>query len=61
MKILYWNCRVEGSKWFIRVAKEYIRVQNPDISVIVEPRISGERANEVCKKFGDFNVVRVET
>ncbi|XP_031402735.1 uncharacterized protein LOC116212324 [Punica granatum] len=60
MRVLCWNCRGAGSSRFVRVMKEMIRDHRPNIVVIVEPRISGAKADAVCRKFSDYSVERVE-
>ncbi|CAL1361959.1 unnamed protein product [Linum trigynum] len=50
--IFVWNCRGAGSRKFIRVFKEYKRKHNPNIVIIVEPRVSGATAQNVIKEMG---------
>ncbi|PKI66401.1 hypothetical protein CRG98_013203 [Punica granatum] len=40
--------------------RDYLRLHSPDIVAIVEPRISDVRADKVCRKFREFEVIRVE-
>ncbi|PKI66166.1 hypothetical protein CRG98_013419 [Punica granatum] len=51
----------ERSSNFISTLRDYIRMNNPDILVIVEPCISGDRADRVCRKLQDFEYARVDT
>ncbi|PKI49140.1 hypothetical protein CRG98_030486 [Punica granatum] len=45
--------RGAGNMKFTHELKELIRVHNPDIIIIAEPRISGARADTVCEKAYD--------
>ncbi|CAL1402700.1 unnamed protein product [Linum trigynum] len=51
-KILAWNCRGAGSRNFLPVFREYRRKFRPHIVIIVEPRISGDRALDVIRDMG---------
>ena len=55
MIIGVWNCRVAASSNFLRAFKEYNRIYKPQIFCLVEPRISGHSANNVCKQLGYDN------
>nr|POE86178.1 hypothetical protein CFP56_07285 [Quercus suber] len=57
MKILVWNCRGMSSQNFRRSFADLSRVYRPDIVVIMETRISGQRAEDVNSSLG-FNSVR---
>ncbi|CAL1381560.1 unnamed protein product [Linum trigynum] len=50
IKIFTWNCRGAGSKRFLRVFREYRRKYRPSIVIIVEPKINGDKAEEVIKE-----------
>ncbi|CAL1384548.1 unnamed protein product [Linum trigynum] len=52
ISILSWNCRGAGSNCFLRVFKEYCRRYRPCVTIIVEPRISGDVAEKVIEKMG---------
>lgn len=58
MNVFCWNCRGAGSGNFIREMREYIRLYNPAIIVLMEPRISGVTADAVCKKLGRSRCIR---
>ncbi|CAL1378437.1 unnamed protein product [Linum trigynum] len=51
-KIFCWNCRGAGSRSFLRNFLEYKRRTRPNIVIIVEPRISGNTAEEVIRDMG---------
>ncbi|PKI45766.1 hypothetical protein CRG98_033773 [Punica granatum] len=59
-ELFSWNCRGAGSINFLGSLRYYLRLHSPDIVAIVEPRISNARADKVCRKFREFEVVRVE-
>lgn len=44
----------------MRAFKELVRMHKPDLVALFEPRISGSSADEVCKKTGFANWIRVE-
>lgn len=56
--ILCWNCHGAGSLEFLRSMREFKRSYNPAMIILLEPKISGERANEVCWKLGKPSWVR---
>ncbi|PKI51404.1 hypothetical protein CRG98_028200 [Punica granatum] len=60
MRLIFWNCQGAGSGGFIRTAKEYIREERPDVMMLAEPRISGTKADRVCRKFAEFSCKRIE-
>jgi len=55
-----WNVQETGSKGFLVTLKELIQRYSPKILVLVETRISGATADEVCRKIGFDGVCRVE-
>lgn len=59
-RILCWNCRGAGNKDFLREILDLIRSYNPSIVVLLEPRISGSGANDVCKRLGKTHWIRSE-
>lgn len=60
MKILAWNHRGAGSSRFGRALRQYFRDYNPDIVIILEPRISGSQAARVMRRFRDFSKEKVD-
>ncbi|CAN1187241.1 Putative ribonuclease H protein At1g65750 [Linum perenne] len=50
--IFSWNCRGAASKSFITAFKSYANIVNFSIAVIVEPKISGHKAEKVIWKMG---------
>ncbi|CAL1400518.1 unnamed protein product [Linum trigynum] len=59
-KILAWNVCGAGGKTFLRTTKLLIRNHNPDFLILIEPQISGTRADQICEKLGFPEVIRVE-
>lgn len=60
MICLTWNCQGIASRETIRYLKEVVRIQKPHILGILEPKISGCKADEVCNRLGFDDWVRVE-
>jgi hypothetical protein len=58
MKILLWNCRGAGNPNFRRNFAELMRAHHPTIVVLVETRISGQRAVDVSTALGFDRVIR---
>ena len=61
MRILVWNCRGAGNEDFLGVIRDLISVHDPVILVLVETRISGDRADEVSRRIGFSSSTRMET
>lgn len=60
MNSLVWNCRGAGGKNFPTLIRDIMKIYHLDFIAILEPRISGSRANHVVNKIGLDNCVRVE-
>jgi len=58
--ILAWNVQGAGSSNFLFTLKELIRIYSLKIMILVETKISGIAANEVCKKIAFDGVFCVE-
>jgi exonuclease III len=58
MKVLLWNCRGAGNPNFRRNFADLMRSHQPTIVVLVETRISGQRAVEVSTALGFDRVIR---
>ncbi|KAA3459207.1 reverse transcriptase [Gossypium australe] len=54
LKIFSWNCQGCASKNFIRAFREYNAEYHPDIVCLLEPRVSGKKANYIIEQLG-FN------
>lgn len=50
--ILRWNCRGAASREFVCEMRELLGKFKPMVIILLEPKISGEAANGVCKKLG---------
>ncbi|CAL1389075.1 unnamed protein product [Linum trigynum] len=51
-KIFSWNCRGAGGWRFLRMFSEYKRRFSPQITIIVEPKISGDTSLRVIHSMG---------
>ncbi|KAK8696194.1 hypothetical protein V6N13_001331 [Hibiscus sabdariffa] len=60
IKTFVWNAQGCGSCNFVRVTKQYICDNKPDVCVFVEPRLSQKRAGQVIASLGFPNSYRVE-
>ncbi|GMJ02216.1 hypothetical protein HRI_003890800 [Hibiscus trionum] len=59
-KCICWNVQGCVNPKFISAAKEYLRDVRPDIVILMEPKISGSKADTVILKLGLPNSHRVE-
>lgn len=57
MIILLWNCSVEGSKDFQLHFKDLTHKHKPDIPILIETKLSSERASEVIPQLGFKNFI----
>ncbi|XP_073015397.1 uncharacterized protein [Primulina eburnea] len=55
-----WNCQGAASVEWNRALKDMIKRLNPRILGLLEPRVSGAHADDICKKMGYKNWLRVE-
>ncbi|XP_028763194.1 uncharacterized protein LOC114721533 [Neltuma alba] len=60
MIIASWNCRGAGGRGFSRILKEIVNKHHIDVFCLVEPRISGNRADTVMRKLGFSHWIRIE-
>lgn len=60
MNMLVWNCRGAGDRRFPGLIRDCAKIYQLNFLAILEPRISGIRANKVADKFGFSGAVRVE-
>lgn len=59
-RVLCWNCRGAGSKEFACKLNEIIREHKPMVVILLEPRVSGEVADVICKSLGKNRWIRSE-
>lgn len=59
-KLLCWNCRGAGGREFAYKLKSIVREYRPTVVILVEPRISGDFADAVCRSLGKNTRVRSE-
>lgn len=50
MKIIAWNCHGAGNNIFLRNICEFIRIHNPLILVLFEPRVASIRGEAICRR-----------
>lgn len=55
-----WNCRASGSEKFLATARNLIPLHGIQVLIIVEPRVSGDQASKIIKKFRFPNHTHVE-
>lgn len=60
MNILIWNCQGATSHMFCRTLKQHFRDFKPCIACLLESRVSGSHANEICFSIDYGEWVRVE-
>ena len=60
ISIMYWNVQGAASANFRRFFRTIVKSYNPSMVVLMEPRISGVKANEFIKKSGFDHSHRVE-
>ena len=60
MKLIVWNCQGITSKEFNRALQFLLSIHNPSILGLVETKVSGPNANDICKRIGFDHWVRVE-
>lgn len=60
MDSLIWNCRGAGKRNFASLINDYTRIYNLKFLAILEPRISGNRADAVLNKFNFDGVVKLD-
>lgn len=60
MNIIVWNCQGAASKRFLRTALSHVKNYKPICFCLLEPKISGQGADDVCFKLGFDHWIRVE-
>lgn len=60
LRILVQNTQGAKSRDFLRMVKDYVRMQRPQIIVLLETHVSGPRADDVCNNIGFRGQQRVE-
>ncbi|KAJ8438912.1 hypothetical protein Cgig2_007757 [Carnegiea gigantea] len=58
--IMVWNVQGAGSSEFLKVLKEHIRMQRPNVVALVETHILGPTAQAICEQIGFNGCYRVE-
>lgn len=52
MNLLFWNCYGIANEATVRVVNNLVHVHDPTVLVLLETRISQDKANILCSKFG---------
>ena len=60
MKILVWNCTGAGNPNFCRNFTDMVCSHRPSIAIILETRISSQRADSISSSLGFDNVCRLD-
>lgn len=55
-----WNCQGAASREVLRFLLDMVNVHKPQVLGLLEMKISGFKADDVCKKLGFDDWVRVE-
>ena len=61
MNIIIWNCRGALKPSFQTHVRELVRNHNPAILVLIETRVSGERAREISGRLPFDNAIHTDT
>lgn len=59
-KVLCWNCSGAKNQEFLREMREMMRHHKPSLLILLEPKISGTMATEVCKKLKNTQWIHSE-
>lgn len=60
MNGLIWNCRGAGSRNFPATIKDLMRIYHLDYIALLEPRVSGTRADDIIRRTGLVEVARID-
>ena len=60
MNFLFWNCRGAGNKGFCAVMHDLRGLYRNNILAVVEPRVSGLKADKIVEKLNYESSFRVE-
>lgn len=60
MIVSSWNCRGAGNRTFPNTLKHIVKQYHIDVMCLIETRISGSRADQVIRKLGFSNWIRLE-
>ncbi|XP_019180199.1 PREDICTED: uncharacterized protein LOC109175391 [Ipomoea nil] len=60
MNVLVWNCQGAASRTFRRTLKFFLHEYKPSILCLLEPKVSGDQANDICFDLGFDQWLRVE-
>ncbi|XP_019170571.1 PREDICTED: uncharacterized protein LOC109166142 [Ipomoea nil] len=60
MNVLAWNCQGAASRTFRRTLKLFLQDFKPSILCLLEPKVFGDHANEICFDLSFDHWIRVE-
>lgn len=60
MIVTTWNCRGSISSKFSQAFFQYKKLYKSDIFYLLETKVSGDNTNQICRKLGYDNWIRVE-
>ncbi|XP_019151953.1 PREDICTED: uncharacterized protein LOC109148673 [Ipomoea nil] len=60
MNLLVWNCQGAASRKFRRILGNFTKVYKPEIVCLLETKVSGAQANDICCRLGFDEWLRVE-
>ena len=61
MNCISWNCRGAGKASFQNQVRDFVNNHNPAILIIMETRVSGERAREITSRLPFDGVILTDT
>lgn len=61
MKILVWNCQRALSPNFCKIIMDMMTNSNPDILVVTETRVGGDKVKEITNKLIFYGAVHTDT
>lgn len=60
MNYLFWNCRGAGGREFPALIRDSARIYKLDMVAILEPQVSGDRADQIIKSLGFASSLKVD-
>lgn len=60
LNILTWNTSGAGNNDFLNAFRDIVRIHDPRVVALIEPRISGEAAARMCSRLGFDGCIRME-
>ena len=60
MKILVWNCKGALSPNFCKIIMDMMKDSNPDILIVTETRVGGDKVKEITNKLIFYGAVHTD-